>query len=66
MFNDFLFSGNGKVKVSAVNSTAFEFDSVIVTLPLGVLKSSPKLFNPPLSSRKQDAIKNIGTITFFL
>lgn len=31
-----------------------------MTLPLGVLKKSPKLFTPALPKEKQEAIKNLG------
>ncbi len=38
----------------------YEFDHVIVTLPLGVLKEDKVKFEPPLLRYKLDAIKNIG------
>ncbi len=36
------------------------FDAVIVTLPLGVLKAGGVQFNPPLPEHKRNAIKKIG------
>lgn len=37
------------------------FDAVIVTAPLGVLKAGNITFAPPLPAEKQDAIRRIGT-----
>lgn len=39
---------------------AYEFDKVLVTVSLGVLKNSNITFNPILPAWKQSAIKNIG------
>lgn len=50
---------NGKIKVTH-NSAISEADFVIVTVPLGVLKSKSIEFNPSLSSVKQTAIDKIG------
>lgn len=38
----------------------FSADRVIITLPLGVLKSGQIAFEPPLSAAKQQAIQRIG------
>jgi len=39
----------------------FEADAVVVTVPLGVLKRPDAIrFSPPLTQRKQEAIKRIG------
>ncbi len=38
---------------------AFEADVVVVTVPLGVLKSRSIAFNPPLSTRKEQAISRL-------
>lgn len=43
-----------------VRYETFEADRVIVTVPLGVLKSNSIQFNPPLSSSKQTAIQKAG------
>lgn len=42
------------------NSDQFEFDAVIVTVPLGVLKAGDITFNPALPRDKQRAIENLG------
>lgn len=41
-------------------SNVFKADAVIVTVPLGVLKSGAIAFNPPLPEWKQQAINNLG------
>ncbi len=51
--------GNGSVAVSTDGST-FEADAVVVTLPLGVLKSGAVRFDPPLPERKAQAIGRLG------
>lgn len=38
----------------------YDFEHVIVTLPIGVMKANKVQFQPPLLPFKQDAIKNIG------
>lgn len=50
----------GNVKVTTKDGKLFEAQKVIVTLPLGVLKSGSVEFVPPLPERKQLAIKRIG------
>ncbi|KAI1315940.1 hypothetical protein EDD11_000190 [Mortierella claussenii] len=47
------------VKIST-NKGLFTADVVLVTLPLGVLKSNSVTFSPPLPERKQMAIKRLG------
>ncbi|KAF9909531.1 hypothetical protein BX616_011145 [Lobosporangium transversale] len=47
------------VKVST-NKGVFTADIVLVTLPLGVLKSNSVTFSPPLPMNKQTAIKRLG------
>jgi monoamine oxidase len=51
--------GNHEVLVSAGN-TSFSADAVLITVPLGVLKSDSIQFNPPLDSEKQSAIDRLG------
>ncbi|KAF9135645.1 hypothetical protein BGW39_001525 [Mortierella sp. 14UC] len=47
------------VKIST-NKGVFTADVVLVTLPLGVLKSGAVTFSPPLPERKKTAIKRLG------
>ncbi|KAF9184738.1 hypothetical protein BGZ51_003165 [Haplosporangium sp. Z 767] len=47
------------VRIST-NKGTFSADVVLVTLPLGVLKSNSVTFSPPLPERKQTAIKRLG------
>ncbi|MDX2140713.1 MAG: FAD-dependent oxidoreductase [Chloroflexota bacterium] len=42
------------------DQVSFKADSVIITLPLGVLKSGAVTFDPPLPDDKRDAIERIG------
>ncbi|KAG0369185.1 hypothetical protein BC939DRAFT_444857 [Gamsiella multidivaricata] len=42
------------------NKRSFTADVVLVTLPLGVLKSNSVIFSPPLPERKQTAIRRLG------
>jgi len=49
-----------KITISTRNGDVHEFEHVIVTLPLGVLKTSQVQFHPPLLPFKQEAIKNLG------
>ncbi|KAG0256071.1 hypothetical protein BG011_004761 [Mortierella polycephala] len=44
----------------STNKGTFSADVVLVTLPLGVLKSNSVIFSPPLPKRKQTAIKRLG------
>lgn len=51
--------------VTVVTSAAtYEVAAVIVTLPVGVLRSGAVTFDPPLPAAKQQAITNIGYGTF--
>ncbi|KAF9941013.1 hypothetical protein BGZ67_006069 [Mortierella alpina] len=47
------------VRIST-NKGSFTADVVLVTLPLGVLKSNSVAFSPPLPERKQTAINRLG------
>jgi monoamine oxidase len=51
--------GNSSVTVSTDQSD-FQADAVVVTLPLGVLKSGAVRFDPPLPDRKMQAIGRLG------
>ncbi|MDX8346915.1 FAD-dependent oxidoreductase [Cognatiyoonia sp. IB215446] len=46
--------------VQLSGGTELAFDAVIVTVPLGVLKSACIRFEPPLSGSKQSAIERLG------
>ncbi len=52
-------SGDSNV-VTATDGTTFEADRVVITLPLGVLKSGNVAFTPQLPSEKQIAISSLG------
>ncbi|KAI1316209.1 hypothetical protein EDD11_010319 [Mortierella claussenii] len=53
------------VKVST-NHGHFHADQILITLPLGVLKSQPvTFFSPPLPLTKQNAIQKLGFGTMF-
>ena len=41
-------------------SNVFKADAVVMTAPLGVLKSGSISFHPPLPEWKQQAINNLG------
>ena len=47
------------VRISTDDAT-FEADAVVVTLPLGVLKTDAVAFDPPLPESKQQAIARLG------
>ena len=55
---------DGTVQIVCETNEVFFADHVICTIPLGVLKESPKLFEPALPEYKQDSIKNLlyGTV----
>lgn len=56
---------HANVEVSCENGSKFYADSVICTVPLGVLKSHAKtMFHPPLPGYKQDAVDRLlfGTV----
>lgn len=48
------------VKVTCANGEVFEADQIVLTTPLGVLKSGSITFQPPLPDWKQDAIERMG------
>ena len=48
------------IKVTTTNGNIYTADSVIVTVPLGILKKQSILFNPELSDTKIKSINNIG------
>ena len=53
--------GAGKaVKVECTNGEVFEADQIVLTTPLGVLKSGSITFQPPLPDWKQDVIERMG------
>jgi monoamine oxidase len=51
---------NDSIIVTAKDGSTFEADKVIVTVPLGVLKSNSIQFVPPLSTEKTAAIQRLG------
>lgn len=55
---------DASVQVVCETNEVFYADHVICTVPLGVLKESPKLFEPPLPEFKQESIQNLlfGTV----
>lgn len=55
---------DGTVQIVCDTNEVFYTDHVICTIPLGVLKDSPKLFEPPLPDYKQESINNLlfGTV----
>ena len=48
------------VKVECSNGEVFEADQIVLTTPLGVLKSKSITFQPPLPDWKQDVIERMG------
>ncbi|MEO0897153.1 MAG: FAD-dependent oxidoreductase [Bacteroidota bacterium] len=54
-----------KVIIQTENGTSYEADKVLVTVPIGVLKSNKITFSPPLSSAKQKAIESINFLEGF-
>ncbi|KAF2001133.1 hypothetical protein P154DRAFT_575204 [Amniculicola lignicola CBS 123094] len=53
--------GKGKaVKVECTNGEVFEADHIVLTTPLGVLKSGSITFEPSLPDWKQDVIERMG------
>ncbi|MBC8508112.1 MAG: FAD-dependent oxidoreductase [Anaerolineales bacterium] len=51
--------GNQGVSITT-NQNKYQADKVVITLPLGVLKSGNVLFSPALPKEKQNAIHNLG------
>ena len=50
--------GDPRVAIKTANNGHFEFDEVVVTVPLGCLKRSTPVFSPPLPPRITRAIHN--------
>jgi monoamine oxidase len=48
------------VRIECSNGEVFEADKVVLTTPLGVLKSGSVSFQPPLPDWKQDVIERMG------
>jgi Monoamine oxidase len=48
---------NNGVLVTCADGTQYSADKVLITVSLGVLKSQPDLFAPPLPPRKKTAIE---------
>jgi len=48
------------VRIECTNGEIYEADQVILTTPLGVLKSGSIKFEPPLPNWKQDVIERMG------
>lgn len=55
---------SGQEVVIETNQEIFKSDKVLVTLPLGVLKSGDVSFTPALPQEKQDAIDKLGVCSF--
>ena len=51
---------NSGVKIGIHNAYLLEFDAVIVTVPLGVLKQESIQFDPALPAQKREAISRMG------
>jgi monoamine oxidase len=51
---------SGRAEGGAESTAESSGDRVIVTVPLGVLKASSLVFDPPLPATKQDAINALG------
>jgi len=52
--------GEKGASLSFASDRASDFDAVIITVPLGVLKRDGIRFDPPLPERKQRAIERLG------
>jgi lysine-specific histone demethylase 1 len=48
------------VRVESTNGEVFEADQIVLTTPLGVLKSGSITFQPPLPDWKQGVIERMG------
>lgn len=55
---------DGRVQIVCDTNEIFYADHVICTIPLGVLKDNPKIFDPPLPDYKQESIDRLlyGTV----
>jgi len=51
---------NNGVQIKTANGDIIDADKVVITLPLGVLKSNQVTFSPPLPPKKLDAITRLG------
>lgn len=51
---------NKAIRVECSNGEIHEADQVVITVPLGVLKSGSITFQPPLPDWKQDVIERMG------
>lgn len=51
--------GGGEVRVETADGEVLRADRIVVTLPLGVLRSGDVEFDPPLPERKQAAIQSL-------
>lgn len=52
--------GGKAVKIECTNGEVFEADQVVITTPLGVLKSGSITFQPPLPDWKRGVIERMG------
>jgi monoamine oxidase len=50
----------GSAVIECEDGSTIEADSVVCTIPLGVLKQNSVVFDPPLPSWKQDAVGRLG------
>ena len=50
---------DSQVSVETLNGTTFDADRVLVTVPIGILKSDKISFNPEINQEKKDAIEEI-------
>ena len=50
---------DNQVSVETLNGTTFDADRVLVTVPIGILKSDKISFNPEINQEKKDAIEEI-------
>ena len=50
---------DNQVSVEILNGTTFDADRVLVTVPIGILKSDKISFNPEINQEKKDAIEEI-------
>ena len=50
---------DNQVSVKTLNGTTFDADRVLVTVPIGILKSDKISFNPEINQEKKDAIEEI-------
>jgi len=53
-------SGSGAVEVVTADGESFTADTVLVTLPLAILRQNSVVFTPPLPPAKLQAVQNFG------